>query len=84
MGGDEFLLVFPESSLGDVHLIRKRLEEKLHQLNCKIEKNYKIQFSIGFSEYDPKKPKSLDELIAIADQKMYQEKKLRKKNVGEN
>ena len=79
MGGDEFLLVFPESSLGDVRLIRNRLEEKLHQLNCKIEKNYQIQFSIGFSEYDPKKPKSLDKLIAIADQQMYKEKKYKNK-----
>ena len=84
MGGDEFLLVFPDNSLKEALLIRERLEGALSQLNHQIQKNYQIQFSIGFSEYDPKKPKSLDELIAIADQKMYQEKKLRKKNVGEN
>ena len=84
MGGDEFLLVFPDNSLKEALLIRERLEGALSQLNHQIQKNYQIQFSIGFSEFDPKKPKSLDELIAIADQKMYQEKKLRKKNVGEN
>lgn len=78
MGGDEFLLVFPENSLKEVHLIRNRLEEKLTQLNQNIEKNYQIQFSMGFSEYIPDEPKILDELVAIADQKMYKEKKGKK------
>lgn len=75
MGGDEFLLAFPDSSLQEVPLIRKRLEKSLSQLNHTIKKNYQIQFSMGFSEYDPRKPKNLDELIAIADQEMYKEKK---------
>lgn len=74
MGGDEFLLVFPDSSLQEAPLIRERLEESLSQLNHKIKKNYQIQFSMGFSEYLPDKPKTLDELIAIADQEMYKEK----------
>jgi hypothetical protein len=29
---------------------------------------------MGFSEYLPDKPKTLDELITIADQEMYKEK----------
>jgi len=78
MGGDEFLLAFPNSSLQEVPLIRERLEEELLQLNRKIEKDYKISLSIGFSEYVPEKPKTLDELIAIADQRMYEEKSNKK------
>jgi len=74
MGGDEFLLGFPDNSLREAPLIRERLEESLSQLNHQIKKNYQIQFSIGFSEYLPDKPKSLDELIVIADREMYQEK----------
>ncbi|MFO7888871.1 MAG: diguanylate cyclase [bacterium] len=79
MGGDEFLLVFPDSSLQESSLIRERLEEALAQLNSKIKKDYKIIISMGFSEYLPDKPKSLDELIAIADQEMYKEKKHKNK-----
>jgi len=78
MGGDEFLLVLPDNSIKEASLIRERLEEALSQLNHQIKKNYQIQFSIGFSEYLPDKSKSLDELIAMADQEMYQEKKIRK------
>jgi diguanylate cyclase (GGDEF)-like protein/PAS domain S-box-containing protein len=78
MGGDEFLLIFPDSSLQEASLIRNRLEEELLQLNREIKKDYNIQFSMGFSEYVPEKPKPLDELIAIADQRMYEEKKKNK------
>ncbi len=75
MGGDEFLLIFPDNSLKEVDLIRNRLEKKLSSLNRTIKKNYQIKFSMGFSEYLSDKPKTLDELINIADQRMYEEKK---------
>jgi len=78
MGGDEFLLIFPDSSLKEVSLIRGRLQKNLSQLNKKIKKNYQIKFSMGFSEYLPDKPETLDELIRIADQRMYDEKKKNK------
>jgi len=75
MGGDEFLLIFPDSFLKETSLIRGRLEKNLSQLNKRIKKDYQIKFSMGFSEYLPDKPKTLEELIAIADQRMYEEKK---------
>jgi diguanylate cyclase (GGDEF)-like protein/PAS domain S-box-containing protein len=78
MGGDEFLLIFPDSSLKEVSLIISRLQKNLSQLNKTIKKDYSIKFSIGFSEYLPDKPKTLNELIRIADQRMYEEKKKNK------
>ncbi|MEA2021449.1 MAG: diguanylate cyclase [Candidatus Caldatribacteriota bacterium] len=78
MGGDEFLLIFPDNSLKKVALIRDRLQKNLSQLNKTIKKNYKIKFSMGFSEYLFDKQKTLDELINIADQRMYEDKKLNK------
>ena len=78
MGGDEFLLIFPDSSSKETYLIRSRLQKNLSQLNRKIKKDYQIKFSMGFSEYLPNKPETLNELIAIADQRMYEEKKKNK------
>ena len=75
MGGDEFLLIFPDNSLKEAAQIKERLNENLMKLNQTIEKNYRINISIGLSEYDPEKPLSMDELIRIADEKMYEEKK---------
>lgn len=75
MGGDEFLLIFPNSSLQDSLLIKERLDLNLSQLNHTLKASYKIDLSIGFSEYDPDAPLTIDELIRIADQKMYEEKR---------
>jgi len=77
MGGDEFLLIFPDSSLQEASLIRSRLEKNLSKLNRKIKKDYQVKLSMGFSEYFPSKPKTLEELIAIADQRMYEEKEIK-------
>jgi len=79
LGGDEFLLIFPESSLNDVPLIRERLNKNLKKLNQKLAKSYKIDFSIGLSYYNPSNPLSIDELIRIADKNMYKDKKSKKK-----
>jgi diguanylate cyclase (GGDEF)-like protein/PAS domain S-box-containing protein len=74
MGGDEFLLIFPDNSLKDAVQIKERLNKNLIELNQNLKKPYQIDFSMGLSEYDPDKSLSMDELIRIADQKMYKEK----------
>ena len=78
MGGDEFLLIFPESSLKEAPLIKERLDKDLIKLNQTLKKPYQIDLSIGLSEYDPANPLTIDELIRIADKKMYEDKKDKK------
>ena len=75
MGGDEFLLIFPDSSLKDLSMIKERFNKNLIKLNQIINKPYKIGFSMGISCYDPDNPQPMDELIRIADNRMYKEKK---------
>jgi len=72
LGGDEFLLIFPESSPNDAPLIRERLNTNLKKLNQKLAKPYKIDFN------DPSNPLSIDKLIHIADENMYKDKKNKK------
>jgi len=78
MGGDEFLLIFPDNSLKDASQIKERLNKNLVELNQILKKPYNIEISIGLSEYDPENPLPMDELIRIADQKMYEEKNNKK------
>ncbi|GAI85905.1 unnamed protein product, partial [marine sediment metagenome] len=75
MGGDEFLLIFPDSSQKNLPIINERFNKNLIKLNQTIKKPYKIGFSMGISCYDPDNPQSMDELIQIADNMMYEEKK---------
>ncbi|MBA7487300.1 hypothetical protein ES707_22863 [subsurface metagenome] len=79
MGGDEFLLIFLDSSLNEIPIIKKRLSKELTRLNQISKKPYKVEFSTGFSNYDPANPQLMDELIRIADQNMYKEKKSKNK-----
>ncbi|MGB2783480.1 MAG: GGDEF domain-containing protein [Atribacterota bacterium] len=58
-GGDEFLFIFPDSSLDDAPLIRDRLSKNLEKLNQKLAKPYKIDFSIGLSCYNSSNPLSI-------------------------
>jgi len=81
IGGDELLLIFPESSLNDAPLIRERLNKNLEKLNKKLNRPYKIGFSIGLSHYNPSNPLSIEELIKIADDNMYKEKKKKKEEI---
>jgi len=78
MGGDEFLIIFPDNSLKEAPLIKERLNRGLIKLDQTLKKPYKIEISMGFSRYDPNNPQSMDELIRIADKKMYDEKKNKK------
>lgn len=78
IGGDEFLLIFPDNSLKEAPLIKERLNRGLIKLDQTLKKPYKIEISMGFSRYDPNNPQSMDELIRIADKKMYDEKKNKK------
>src|SRR5665648_53282 len=79
MGGDEFLVIFLDSSLNEIPIIKKRLSKELACLNQVSKKPYKIGFSTGFSYYNPSNPLPMDELIRIADEMMYKEKRRRGK-----
>ena len=80
LGGDEFLLIFPETSPAEAPLIQERLSNNLEKLNQELVKPYSIDFSIGFSYYNPAHPLSLDKLIHLADQSMYMHKEKKRKN----
>ncbi|MEE8180176.1 MAG: sensor domain-containing diguanylate cyclase [bacterium] len=79
IGGDEFLLIFPDNFLNNAPLIKEKISKNLEKLNQKLAKPYKVDFSIGFSYYDPSNPLSIEELIRIADENMYKEKKKKKR-----
>lgn len=79
MGGDEFLLIFPDSSSKDVSLIRERLDKNLEKLNRSLNRPYKISFSLGLSVYDPFNPQPVEKLIHLADQAMYKDKSKKNK-----
>jgi diguanylate cyclase (GGDEF)-like protein len=78
LGGDEFAVLALEATCENREVILRRLEKNLKGPNGN-ESRYKLTLSVGMARFDPKNPVSLGELIATADEAMYEEKKSRPK-----
>jgi diguanylate cyclase (GGDEF)-like protein len=78
LGGDEFVVLAIDVGEGTVASLSRRLREKLQARNARPDVAYALSFSMGISRYDPDRPCSLQELIAVADRRMYEEKTAKK------
>ena len=76
LGGDEFAILVLEASFRNQEAIFRRLEKSLRELN-EDEFRYQLSLSVGVARFDPKRCVSLGELMAQADQAMYEEKRRR-------
>jgi diguanylate cyclase (GGDEF)-like protein len=76
IGGDEFVVLALEVSSESQEVILRRLEKGLKESNAK-ESRYQLSLSIGVARFDPKRPVSLGELMALADKAMYEQKRSR-------
>ncbi len=75
MGGDEFLLVLPQTKLSEGQLLLERVHHKIHQKTIYGEP---IDFSFGLAELELDNECSINKLLRIADDKMYEQKKQKK------
>ncbi|MCX7704915.1 MAG: diguanylate cyclase [bacterium] len=77
IGGDEFVILAPEiKNEEEVKILISRLRDKIKVHNSETSGLYQISISIGSVQYTGKEPPvSIDKLLALADKKMYQEKK---------
>ena len=75
IGGDEFVVLAIEgSSESSAENLRIRLNRNLGLFNARREPAYKLSLSMGVVRYDPDQPASVEDLIAEADKRMYEEK----------
>lgn len=79
MGGDEFVTFgISDSKAESDTVLSKRLQENITTYNVKIRRPYKLSCSVGAAHYDPKAPRSLDDILSQADTIMYEEKLMKK------
>ncbi len=76
-GGEEWLIVFPKTTVENAKFIFPRLSTTLNEqpLHC-LPKEHKLTFSIGMVEYKSNHYESLDEMIIAADECLYKAKQL--------
>ncbi|MBA4373801.1 MAG: hypothetical protein C0402_13190 [Thermodesulfovibrio sp.] len=78
IGGDEFVVMPIEMTDDRSEVILGRLSQGFEKNNQKNSLRYRISISVGVAWYDPEQPGSIDQLLAAADNAMYEQKKLRK------
>ena len=74
IGGDEFLLIFENTSLADAQTIVHRIIGAIVDFNNGENRPYRLYVSYGFSEYAPQQNSefvSAEQLIENADKEMY-------------
>jgi diguanylate cyclase (GGDEF)-like protein len=78
LGGDEFvaLAMFSPEETDDV--IEMRLGQTLAEHNSRAARRYKLSISTGMARFDARNVQSLAELMAIADDALYEKKRARK------
>jgi len=74
LGGDEFVVLAPEASNQTQEVLLPRLEKTLKKSNAG-ESRYQLSLSVGVARFDPKRAVSLGELMAQADEAMYEQKR---------
>ncbi len=79
IGGDEFVVLAIEgASESSAENLRIRLNRNLGIFNAREKRRYTLILSMGVVRYDPEHPASIEDLIAEADKRMYEEKGWRK------
>lgn len=76
-GGDEFLLLLPETDESGAEEAVKRVRAKLRAWSRTLDLGFVLDFSAGISAYDPKNGRPPEDLLREADQRMYAAKKAR-------
>ena len=74
MGGDEFLAALVDTDLPGSEVVKSRINQKVEEWNTNSPlPDFRLSLSIGVQGFDP--ARTLDEVLADADSKMYAEKK---------
>lgn len=74
LGGDEFAVLAMVSDADDPAGVERRLEERIVAHNANTRGTYGLSVSVGAVRYDVERPCSINELLARADARMYEQK----------
>lgn len=73
-GGDEFIIIFNQCSGDYSKAVIERIRAECSALKSMKELGYEIEFSFGIATWDDGPDITMEELIEIADEKMYKDK----------
>jgi diguanylate cyclase (GGDEF)-like protein len=75
LGGDEFAILAMETPGINTESLTIRIKENIDTHNAKSNKSYNLSLSVGIVHYNPEQPRSIEELLSMADKLMYSQKR---------
>lgn len=82
LGGDEFTVFAAVEPEGGVETVMARLNDKFQSYNAQNASPYRLSISVGLAFMHPDEIQTVEDLMAQADEAMYQNKRKRKASVG--
>ncbi len=79
VGGDEFLIILPDSDLEMSRKVVERIHNGIELYNLNSCEDFVLSLSFGIVQFHPEKHECADDLIKEADEIMYKEKQRYKK-----
>ena len=83
LGGDEFVIFAATGTVDGDRPVLARVREALRLFNESAARPFQVEFSLGSTPCDPEHPRSIEELLRIADGLMYEQKRQRKARTAE-
>ena len=78
LGGDEFTVFAAVEPEGGVETVMARLNDKFQSYNAQNASPYRLSISVGLAFMHPDQIQTVEDLMAQADESMYQNKRKRK------
>lgn len=79
LGGDEFVVLAIHASEDSAASMMARLEENLAERNRQRAGGYELALSVGIARFEPESSASIEELLAKADEALYEHKRTKRK-----
>ena len=83
IGGDEFVVLAADTGPNCEAILVARLKEHIAQQNAKAHREFELSVSVGVVRYEPSMPASVDDLLHKADALMYEEKRRKRAEAGQ-
>jgi diguanylate cyclase (GGDEF)-like protein len=82
LGGDEFVALVANRSGSRPAVFERTLRDAIARFNDRCHRLFRLSLSIGSTEFDPRAPRTIDQLLTSADAEMYAAKRARQARGG--
>lgn len=72
LGGDEFIVIFPECQREEAATLLQQITSEIDRQNEKSSRPYPVSFSYGIVQVNWDDKRNIDEIIQLADARMYE------------